>query len=147
MDDKKLENQKRGRRINKRGKDNEREFAKKLETKLQSLFGKDTYRVRRTPMSGGMHLDFPADIFFPKAPRFSVMKELHIDCKVAENWHPKRWYDEEKELCRKTGTPFQKVVIVARKPGESQQLAIINWDDLERLLMEIEGFRNEENGN
>ena len=136
----------RGRRINKRGKDNEREFAEDLQKSFNKMFGEDEYKIRRTPMSGGMHLDFPADIFYPKAPSYSVLKELHIDCKVAARWDPERWHEEEKELCRKTGTPFQKVVIVARRPGDKKQLAIINWEDLKKIIIDLEGYRREENG-
>lgn len=135
---------KQGRRISRRGKANEDMFAKKLQDELDKKFGSGLYRIKRTPSSGAMHLDWPADITILRAPQHSALKSLHIDVKVADNWSPEKWYNEEKELCRATGSIFSKVIIVMRRPKESGQLALISWEDLKNLLIEIEGYRNQD---
>ena len=125
----------RGRRINKRGKDNERRFAKEIEETFK-------YRTRRTPMSGGMHLDFPSDLLI-KCPSWSIFENMHIDLKNAANWNVLRWYQEEKELCRKTGTPFKNVIIIAKKPNTSEDFVFMTWKDFKKMLIELEGYRSE----
>ena len=137
---------KQGKRISRRGRDNERDFAKRFESSLnQAIAERNSYRVRRTPMSGALQMDFPADIYFPTLPNWSILRSFHIDTKIAENWHPERWWREEKELCNKVGSYFQKVVIVMRKPKGTINYALLKWDDLEKLILEIEGYRKEEN--
>ena len=126
-----------GKRVNKRGKDNERDFAKRIE----KTFG---YRTRRTPMSGGMHLDFPSDLLIKCPPR-SVFEDMHIDLKNAENWGMLEWYRQEKQLCVDSGTPFKKVMIIARKPGDTQNYVFMKWDDLEKILLELEGYKKDDN--
>lgn len=135
-----------GRNSKRKGSSNELQFAKRLERVFndQNAGTGEVYRVRRTPMSGAMHLDFPADIFVARGPQYSVLRNLHLDCKVAENWSPERYWQEEKELCRASGQSFQKVIITLRHPNSQDTYAFMKWDDLEKLLLEIEGYRHQE---
>jgi hypothetical protein len=139
----------RGRGSKRKGSANETLFAKKLEQSFNRRFQDKThqqppYRIRRTPMSGAMHLDWPADVVtLNPTPQYSVLRTLHFDLKHQEKWSPEKWYAEEDELRRATGL-FTKVIIIMKR-NRGDQFAFMKWDDLQSILLELEAYKREEN--
>lgn len=123
-----------GRRSKRKGSANELRFAKKL----QEQFDKHglRYRVRRTPRSGAIHEFEPADLMFSGLPPDSVFKR-HFELKNSASWSIEDWYEKAIEVEKERDT-HRLITLIIRKPNSSQAYAVIDEDDLIKLLLENE---------
>lgn len=122
-----------------KGSDYERIIAKLLSKE----FGVD---VRRTPMSGGFHLDFAGDVFVAGS-KPSILRRFIID--------PKRWarfdrklfeqledlrYLANKRMIGSNQTAWQ----IWRFDHMDEAYAVFNLHDIIKLLKEFDGYLQKE---
>ena len=103
------------------------------------------YLVRRTPRSGAIHEFEPSDFMFSRLPKWSVFANLHFESKVGHNWPIVEWFDKSTQIESERETN-RNPVIVARKPGESRDFAIMDYEEYVKLLCELDKYRKETNG-
>ena len=85
------------------------------------------FMVRRTPRSGAIHELEPSDFLFTRLPRWSILSSIHFESKVGHNWSITDWFNKAVGIEKDRGTN-RHPVIVARKPGESRDYAIVDYE-------------------
>ena len=125
---------KQGKRSKRKGSANENRFAKYLNGEFEKH--KLLHHARRTPRSGAIKEIECADIMI-KAKGDSIFKRLHFENKNTDKWDINGWYkkieEQEKEI-----ELFREPVIIARRPNDTKEFAIIDAKFLVKLLINID---------
>ena len=129
-----------GRRSKRKGANNERRFS----VYLNEQFKKHglPYTAKRTPRSGAFHSLTPSDIMFFKLPNDSIFNNFHWENKNVNQWDVYGWYEEATRKEKDIGTN-KTPLIIARRPNQDVEFAIINIKDLIKILIENDILRQE----
>lgn len=129
-----------GSRSRRKGYTDEKRFEKWLQGEFER-YGLN-YTVHRTPRSGGIRNLENSDFMFKRLPEDSWIKKIHFEKKDRANFDIPGWIKDAEEK-EKEFESNRNPVVIARKPNQTDEYAIMKSEFFIKLLLQLEVLTNQ----